>query len=827
MVRIEPDYIAVGGNRHPAAADWDTVSGILAFGADRNIALWDPLRRDQRGVHALLAGHTDKVNVVKFTHCPSSKRRLIISGAVDKSIRVWKEDRDLPKTFVESSILTDHESSINCIAVEPRSNVFVSGSADATVKVWKIEASSNEDVDVALLQTVTIAPRFFPLSLALSRLPASADPLVLAVAGTKGVVQIYVSQSDEVSPEFSLRATLVGHEGWVRSLAFTREHDDTESDLLLASASQDRYIRLWRIHQGEHLPPPNNAGSDPALGTLAKSLSNKAHRFQADGCKYSVTFEALLIGHEDWIYTAAWRQGGQQLQLLSASADSSLALWEPDVSSGVWVCVGRLGEISGLKGATTATGSIGGFWIGLWSPTGESVMSLGRTGSWRVWDHDRGLDRWNQRVGISGHVKEVTGVSWSTDGKFLLSTSSDQTSRLFAEWKRNGQQTWHEFARPQIHGYDLNCIDRLGDSRFVSGADEKLLRVFEEPRAIATLLDKLCHIGQSSQVDYPEAANMPVLGLSNKAIQVKDDGEVAVHNPDNEREAVDPASIIHKSTLDLDHPPLEEHLSRHTLWPESEKLYGHGYEISAVACSHDNSLVATACRASSIDHAVIRLFDTKDWREIKPPLTAHSLTIARLRFSDDDLFLLSVGRDRQWAVFERDHEQQARYSLICSNPKAHSRMILDAAWAPTKAGRLFATAGRDKSVKFWMGLEDLKEDGFTSKASISAGNAVTAVDILPEVVQGVVYLAMGTENGTLGFWGVDIRDYTTQQIGTFDPSIIPSRSITQVSWRPQVQSPSSFDNGTGNRHDFARFYELAVSSEDSSLRSFRVYGIGG
>jgi hypothetical protein len=39
------DYISVGGNRHPAAADWDHRTGVLAFGADNNIAIWDPLVR--------------------------------------------------------------------------------------------------------------------------------------------------------------------------------------------------------------------------------------------------------------------------------------------------------------------------------------------------------------------------------------------------------------------------------------------------------------------------------------------------------------------------------------------------------------------------------------------------------------------------------------------------------------------------------------------------------------------------------------------------------------------------------------------------------------
>lgn len=42
MVSITTDYISAGGNRHPTAADWDVQSGVLAYGADNNVALWDP-----------------------------------------------------------------------------------------------------------------------------------------------------------------------------------------------------------------------------------------------------------------------------------------------------------------------------------------------------------------------------------------------------------------------------------------------------------------------------------------------------------------------------------------------------------------------------------------------------------------------------------------------------------------------------------------------------------------------------------------------------------------------------------------------------------------
>ena len=43
MVDWKTEYLAAGGNRHPSAADWDLASGLLAFGADRNIAIWSPL----------------------------------------------------------------------------------------------------------------------------------------------------------------------------------------------------------------------------------------------------------------------------------------------------------------------------------------------------------------------------------------------------------------------------------------------------------------------------------------------------------------------------------------------------------------------------------------------------------------------------------------------------------------------------------------------------------------------------------------------------------------------------------------------------------------
>ena len=721
---------------------------------------------------------------------------ILLSGSADSTIRIWRGRRGEPFDCVKT--VSDHIQPVTRIAVLPGSDTLATGSSDGSVKIWKLVHDADfNDIDIELVQTITLSPKYFPLNLALAILDDTS--VVLAVAGTRATIQIFVSQEGQ----FQLSATLSGHEGWIRALAFTRETSDPNSDLLLASASQDKYVRLWRLHRGNELPAASSALNDPALGGLGKALSNKAHWISSATSKHSITFEALLLGHEDWIYQASWRHREGKLQLLTASEDNSVAIWESDPNSGVWVCITRLGEISAQKGSTSATGSAGGFWIGLWSPDGNTVVSLGRTGSWRKWTYSSTEDMWTQQVAITGHVREVKGVSWSRDGSYMLSTGSDQTSRLYSQWKREGASaSWHEFSRPQIHGYDLNCVDAVSNSQFVSGADEKLLRIFDEPRGVADMLEKLSGITASTTAELPDAANIPVLGLSNKAIQAVGDDDPVENGDEDEREAVDPASVIRKSTLEFSHPPFEDHLARHLLWPETEKLYGHGYEISAVAVSRDGSLVATACRASSIDHAVIRLYDTKEWLEVKPALKAHSLTVTALQFSPDDKYLLSVGRDRQWVIWERSDEPSL-YTLKYSNPKGHSRMILGAAWTPLEQPT-FMTAGRDKSVKIWQ----IAENDVQLKATVSANAAVTAVACNGVQSNGKIMLAFGTENGAIGIVSASPDALDQAQVSMVKADLVPAKTINQIVWRP-------------GRAD-GEPQQIAVASDDTTLRVFNV-----
>jgi elongator complex protein 2 len=805
---VQLEYVAAGGNSHPSAADWAT--GLLAFGAGINVALWNPdNEKANYGVSTLLAGHTGTVNAVKILEF--NGKQYIISGASDNTVRVWRQidDSNAWPFFEESQCLEGHAGAVNTIATLPENGVFASGAADGTVRVWRFkEEEAKVEAKVELVQSITLKPRFLPLATALARLPTGE--IVLAVAGTMISVQVYL----QVKGEFELQATLSGHEGWVRSLDFLTRPG---SDLLLASASQDKYVRLWRFGKGDTVDSGETAkGTEP----IKKSLSNKAHQVGSAENRYAVTFEALLVGHEDWIYSAKWgplSSTSDSPTLLTASADNSLSLWSVEEASGLWVCQTRLGEISSQKGSTTATGSTGGFWIGLWQPQEKAVVSLGRTGSWRRWAFDSGSDMWLQQSGISGHTQEVQSVAWAPNGSYLLSTGSDQTTRMLAEWKRDGIKSWHEIARPQIHGYDLNCLATLTPHQFVSGAEEKLLRVFNKPKTTHALLSALSGNISSSDEDLalPDSANIPVLGLSNKAISAVEDG-ADEPTPDPKDASLNPTTDSSEPTASLTvssqpQPPVEDHLARHTLWPEHEKLYGHGYEISCVAANTAGTLVATACKASSLDHAVIRLYETKDWREIKPPLSAHNLTVTSLSFSPDDRYLLSVGRDRQWALFQLQTEENGsehKYALLKANPKGHSRMILDCAWVPTTSAdgsSIFATAGRDKSIKFWRITPSSSTPEISLIKSFPIEASVTAVAFSPDA-----QLAYGTEQGRIGL-------VTLSESGRWEDAVVegvrkdlgPAKTVTSLRWRP---GKAEEDGGR----------LLAVGSEDGGLRLVRV-----
>lgn len=59
------EYLAAGANRHPSAADWND-EGILAYGTDRNVALWRPQVSSNLLCHMVQNSNKTSLRVLVF-----------------------------------------------------------------------------------------------------------------------------------------------------------------------------------------------------------------------------------------------------------------------------------------------------------------------------------------------------------------------------------------------------------------------------------------------------------------------------------------------------------------------------------------------------------------------------------------------------------------------------------------------------------------------------------------------------------------------------------------------------------------------------------------
>ncbi|KZT12941.1 WD40 repeat-like protein [Laetiporus sulphureus 93-53] len=757
--QVTVDYVAASINRQSNAADVSS-SSLVAFGSYQLVALWNAEDGFDRGVHETLPGHEGLVTCVRFFD-----DQHFVSADDQGVVRSWRRDGT---QWNESCVHQAHQKAISALALY--GDLMVTGASDSLVKVWRVQRNDQSDV-FQEVQMITLRGRY-ALSLALSMLPGT-QAMILAIGSTSRDVQIWTCSEDN----FVFSATLSGHEDWVRSLAFQQSQQNS-STLVLASGSQDATIRLWNVEPFQAKASASSSISDVATSdelldafeaSLAeltdaeeggRQISLKRHILtvkagQSSTQQFSVAFDALLVGHEAGVTSLSWRPPTSTISvptLLSSSTDSSLILWSPstiitslkDGATSIWINRQRFGDVGGQR--------LGGFVGGLWARGGMEACAWGWNGGWRRWRCTVGdaaapqnlqMENWTEVGAITGHSAPVKGLSWSPNGEYLLSASLDQTTRIHGGIPTTGPDgtsttVWHEIGRPQVHGYDLVGVSSLDPLQFVSIADEKVARVFEAPREFIEVVNNLGVAKlDTSEEERPRAATVPPLGLSNKAVLRLASVVADTMGGDGSYDL-----------LRRRRRPFEGELAAITLWPEIEKIFGHGYESISLAASTSKKLIATACKATSLEHAVVRIYDTERFQPVGEPLAGHTLTVTAIAFSPDDRYVLSVSRDRSWRLFERDGQGQSYphgYVSLAAD-RTHARIIWDCAWAPE--GDIFATASRDKTVKIWR-QQDGSSTKWTAIATLKTIEAATAVTFIPPGSDVKRVMAVGLESGEI------------------------------------------------------------------------------
>ncbi|KAI3650046.1 hypothetical protein MP228_005678 [Amoeboaphelidium protococcarum] len=658
--------------------------------------------------------------------------------------------------------------------------------------------------------------------------------LIFAATTDSKLTVLFLDVDASKQSQVKMILALPAHSDWIKDMELKSLSSGDNNQWMLATASLDKYIKLFKIKICSKSDRRNRQQNQSLLQQkLESQLATKLYEANLDHDRVlQVQLDAVLSGHEDWVHSVRWFSHNQVDYLASASADKSICLWGRDSmdSDASWQILNRFydlsmalnGNIGGDSGANTVNspsasgnggaGSCGFYWAHVLHREYRGLLLLGQSyaGAVQFWKLEMGDEiddsKWTILPAQTGHFDSVKGCTWSNDGQMLLSTSLDKTTRIWTEVNVDGTSRWLELNRPQIHGYPLlrAAFTTQDGLRFVSCSEgEKVIRVFEASPLCKKLislkyLPSTVSNATESHQDFWEvqkASTLPALGLSNKAnIENKDD-----------------RSRLDQYQSEFAIIPMENHLSSVTLWTEIDKLYAHGDDLYTLAVSNNYAYMMSAnvCRASLND------VDTKSgslilWRidgvsgKIKrlESFKTHKQTVCSIQFSPDDRFIVTVGRDRQWTVYEHASNSYSVHQ-VCQN--AHSRMIWDCSWLPTNTE--FMTIARDKSLKVWS--LDSTTNLWQCIQTVKVAKVPMSVDVYGSSCDGKLIAAVGYEDGTIEiFWADCDKINEWRIVKRLTESDCPKKSVTSVKWRP-------IESGIFP-------LELAISSDDYSLRIVKV-----
>ncbi|KAI1304905.1 putative elongator complex protein 2 [Halotydeus destructor] len=705
-------YVSAACNRYPHSLDYG--HSLIAYGSCNAVAIYDT---QAVKVVDLLHHHTGLINCVRWI-IPD---QLLIASSADQGATIWERNANkFTLKFIlsgEGPVVNSHTvkrlGSSELVTVTLTSefclNVFVNDIKIASKKL------TNYAFDVKIIQHASFLPPNYCL--------------IAYASGDECVHLDLLNLNTNVIDELIL---LSGHEDWVRAIDVQFSSDQV---MTIASGAQDNFIRIWKIERA----------ADDAKTEINERMFNindgQLRRFR-------VRLETVLAGHEGWVYSVKWLNiPNEPLRLLSCSIDKTLVLWEEpseDIDD-IWLEKTRVGEVGGNN-------------IGFLGCSFKKVNNLSSfvghsfNGAVHVWNYNKEAEQWTPGTGFGGHFGPVVDLAWSPDGEYLLSTSHDETTRLHAPWSRDTMSgqivTWHEIARPQVHGYEINCISTISGISFVTGADEKVIRLFKATQSFLDSWKNLTKTALSASkdggdIDLPKGAAVPALGLSNRAIFSE--------------EKFEDATVLRPVTLT--EPPTEENLMQNTLWPEVQKLYGHGYELYALASNSDGSVLASSCKATKAEHASLILWKKEQNYTQYQTLPGHQLTVTSIKFSPNDQFIVSVSRDRTWTLHEKSSDS-LNYSRVASSDKKngiHSRIIWDVAWSPDSTK--FLTVSRDGKVVLWTidrmlatSHEPKESTNFvvpTDNSQLDLGDCILSCDIADSSSHDDLVAAFGLENGSV------------------------------------------------------------------------------
>ncbi|GFR45284.1 hypothetical protein Agub_g6392, partial [Astrephomene gubernaculifera] len=435
---------------------------VLASCSDTEVRLWDTNNYPQVTV---MHGHESGVNTIAFT----SDGKYLASGSDDGALVVWRDNGENNWSKVKTIPRDDsgsngHHGSIIALAFSPADDekqpgqittrLLATASADKTIRLWALRETWGVDVPRSIS---AVAGILRGKGKSLTR--GAADAMKKDKDGGVMVEQLSVVQ---------------GHDGSVRAISFSAD------GTLLATGSNDRTVRLWHL-----IPTPSGFGASispflvlsghtdvircvafsPVASSrlMASASEDRTVRLWhvAPAGQGASRLHRELRGHDSWVICCAFSSHGQRVA--TASLDKTVRIWS--VTNGEQQLV--------LHGHSSGVTSVA------FSPDSMTLVSGGADNSVRQWNARTG----QQLAMMQGHIGQIAAVAYSPTGHAVGSGAADATVRLWDATR--GQQV----AGVQGDAGSFQTVAISPDDKFVSSsADDNVIRLWDmgsgEQRAV-------------------------------------------------------------------------------------------------------------------------------------------------------------------------------------------------------------------------------------------------------------------------------------------------------------------------------------------------------
>ena len=342
------------------------------------------------------------------------KGKVLASSGIDNLIQLWDVENG---KFLDP--LRGHEGDVNSIAFSSDGTWIASGSDDGTLRLWKQEDKNTlkwEERQIFSFDVTVLWIVLNPFTNDVTSVAFGGDNML--ACGTKGD-KVFVWRYDPDTEAWVKRIKLEpGHGEDVKSVAFSPIDDGTKDLMILASASNDRTVKLWNIKELEDLW---NAVENPKdWGKKGKDLNTeKSSTFRHSAPLTSVAF------NNKGDFTEENTSG---YDFATGSEDHTVILWD--------IYRQDSGEISAIKkeeleGHTGAVRSVA------FSPDGEVLITGGDDQTISIWDGATGdLHDWRRMHEHGITSVAVTRADWHKHKPMLMATGSIDDRVLHLQHER-------------------------------------------------------------------------------------------------------------------------------------------------------------------------------------------------------------------------------------------------------------------------------------------------------------------------------------------------------------------------------------------------------